>query len=96
MLISDICYFVVNNEEAVVESLVKAHVVPCVRYRYCDVRDILYSPSRVDCGGNGLSKSKDTLSGEEPDRRLSTCRRHFLKGIMRLKKGRGRSSTGKQ
>ena len=73
---------------------VKAYVVLCVRYGYCDVRDIL-QVELIVAGMDSANPRIRCLEKNQADRRLSTDRPHFLKGIMRLKKGKGRSFTGK-
>ena len=71
-------------------------------YCMCDtdtVMYVIYFTLQVELIVAGIDSANPRIrcldSGEEPDRRLSTGRPHFLKGIMRLKKGRGRSSTVK-
>ena len=65
-----------------------------MRYGYCDVRDIL-QVELIVAGMDSANPRIRCLEKNQADRRLSTGRPHFLKGITRLKKGKGRSFTGK-
>ena len=70
-------------------------------YRVCDtdtVTYVIYCTLQVELIVAGMDSANPRircLEKNQADRRLSTGRPHFLKGIMRLKKGKGRSFTGK-